>query len=225
MIVEGRAIGGEGLGDGRGDAIDMDMQLVLAARPFRVDRQPDGVARQGTVETRLEQRFGLPCVGEDIGRVRREHLRIFDSGDAPGRDGEHLGGADTVLEDRDALRFALPKIDAFARLWTFARLSVRQTGVVHNATKRHRVGGGAERDQHQTDRERESPKTRKSTLAHGTAWAISAELPRHRTGYVHYSMDSRRHSATQRRKAGTGREARASAFRSASLNRFRYLDG
>ena len=153
MIAEGRAIGGEGLGDGRGDAIDMDMQLVLAARPFRVDRQRDGVARQGTAETRLEQRFGLPCVGEDIGRVRREHLPIFDSGDAPGRDGEHLGGAYTVLEDRDALR----KIDAFARLWPLAGLSVRQTGALDDSPKDLRVGVSGKRHQRQKAGERESP--------------------------------------------------------------------
>lgn len=38
LIVESRSIVGKGHDDRDGDAIDMDVELVLAPRPFRIDR-------------------------------------------------------------------------------------------------------------------------------------------------------------------------------------------
>ena len=81
-------------------------------------------ARQKLAEARLHEGFALPSVGEDFWRIRLKHLWVFDACDTPRRDGEHLGDADEVLEDRNTLRRVVARIDGFARrrtssAWTF----------------------------------------------------------------------------------------------------------
>ena len=118
---------------GHGHAIDMDMQLVLAARPFRVDRQPNGFSRQRTAEARLDQCLSAPSHGKYRRRVRREHLRIFDARDAPSWNGKHLSDADQVLQDRHALVDAAIEIDALARLRPQPRLEMGHARVMNDA--------------------------------------------------------------------------------------------
>ncbi len=147
MIVERSAIIGESGCNGLRHAVHVDVQLVLAARPFRVDRQRDRLARQRSAETRLNQRFGLPAVGEDGGRVGREHHRILDATDAAGWDGEHLRDADEILEDRNALGLALAKIHGLAGFWSLARLGMGQAGAMDNAPQSRGIGPRREMSQ------------------------------------------------------------------------------
>jgi len=59
-------------------------------------------------------------------------LRVFNSGNAPRRDGEHLGNAVHVLENGDARLLPIAQIDGHARHRPFAPLLVRDTLLVHD---------------------------------------------------------------------------------------------
>ena len=133
MIVERKAIIGESGCNRLRHAVHVDVQLVLAARPFRVDRQRDRLARQRPPEAPLDKRLGLPAIGEDGRRVRRDHLRVFDAADASGRDGEHLRDANEILEDRNALRLALAEIHGLAGFWSLTRLGMGHARVMDDA--------------------------------------------------------------------------------------------
>ncbi len=118
------------------------MQLLLRSRPFRIDRQSDGFPRQHPVKTLLDQGLGAPRDGEDGRRVGGEHLRVFDAGDAPGRNGEHLGDADQILQNRHALLDAAIEVDAFAGLRTQTRFHVRHALAMHDPPQSVRIGAG-----------------------------------------------------------------------------------
>ena len=118
------------------------------------------LARQRTAETLLEQRLGLPGVGEDVRRVGREHLRVFDAGDAPGRNGEHLHHAVEILQYRYTVRLAPGKVDVLAGLGAFPRFGVGLASVVHDPPQSQRVRAGDDRGERQADREQERGRQR-----------------------------------------------------------------
>jgi hypothetical protein len=120
----------------------MDVQLFLAARPFRINRQSNGFPRQRAAEARLDQSPSSPGDGKHRWRVRRQHLRIFDAGNAPGRNGKHLGDADQVFQNRHALLDTAIEVDAFARLRTQTHFDVRNARAMHDPPQRHRIGAG-----------------------------------------------------------------------------------
>ena len=125
----------------------MDMQLILAARPGRVDGERDRLARHRAPEPRLDEAPAPPAVVKDRRRVGRQHLRVVDPGDPAGRDGEHLGDPDEVLEDRHALLHAPGEVDALARLRPPARLHVRHALAIDDPPEGIRVGVGWTADQ------------------------------------------------------------------------------
>jgi hypothetical protein len=67
-------------------------------------------------------------------------LRIFDTGDASRRNGEHLGDADQVFENRNALVDAAIEIDPFTGLRTQTRLHVGYACAMHDPPQSHRIG-------------------------------------------------------------------------------------
>ena len=142
LAVECGSIFGQGLHDRNGHAIDMDMQLLLAARPFRIDRQSNGFPRQRPVKALLDQGLGAPGDGEHRRRVGRQHLRIFDAGDAPRRNSEHLGDADQILQNRHTLLDAAIEVDAFARLRTQTRFHMGDALAMHDPPQSIRIGAG-----------------------------------------------------------------------------------
>ena len=146
LVVERRGVVRKRLRDVGANAIDVDVQFLLAAGVLRIDRQRDRLARQRpAAEPRLDQGLGLPAVGEHGGRVGRKHLGIFDPRDLPGRNGEHLRDADEVLENRDVLGRVPVAVDRLARLRAFARIIVRDAAVVDDPPERVGIGVGGHR--------------------------------------------------------------------------------
>src|SRR6185437_15033470 len=97
------------------EAVDMDVELVLRAAAFGIDREPDLVAWERTLGAQLGEAARLPGGGEEIGRVRRQQFRRLDAGQARRRDQQVLRVADEVLEDRAPALLAIPEIDL--RAW------------------------------------------------------------------------------------------------------------
>jgi hypothetical protein len=101
------------------DAVDMDVQLVLAAAIGRVDRQADIVARDRLAGLFRHQVPSCPGGLEIVGRVRCQNLLVFDPGHDSGRDQQELGLAVAVLDqggtaghvDRCAGRRILPRLE------------------------------------------------------------------------------------------------------------------
>ena len=118
------------------------MQLFLTTGPFRIDRQSNGFPRQRPVKTLLDQGPGAPGDSEHGWRVRLKHLRVFNAGDAPRRNGKHLGDADKVFQNSHALVDAAVKVDALARLRTQTRLEVGNAFAMDDPPQRIRIGAG-----------------------------------------------------------------------------------
>ena len=127
-----------------------------------------GSARPRRASTR---RLGAPGDGEHRRRVGRQHLRIFDAGDAPRRNGEHLGDADQVFQNCHALVDAAIEVDALARLRTQARLHMGDAFAMHDPPQSVRIGAGGsveceQQAQRLTDRDSgSSPRPRRPALA------------------------------------------------------------
>ena len=124
----------------------MEVKLVLAAGERGIDGDRNVFARQGAAETGLQRVAGAPGESEVVRRRRIEQERILDPGDAARRDGEELGDADPILQQRDALIVAARQVDPLARRRPLPRLDMRYALAVDDVPQRQPVGvrrGGA----------------------------------------------------------------------------------
>ena len=106
-------------------------ELIASPTASRGSARP----RRASTET-----LGGPGDREHRRRVRLEHLRIFDSGDAPRRNGEHLGDADEILQNRHALVDPAVEVDALARLRTQPGFEVGDARAMHDPPQGIRIG-------------------------------------------------------------------------------------
>ena len=89
----------QGLFHVRPQAIDMNVQLVLAAREARIHRESDVVAPERGAGRSDDEAARLPGILPVIGRIRGEQFRALDAFDPAGRDHQILRRPDEILED------------------------------------------------------------------------------------------------------------------------------
>ena len=116
------------------------MELVLTAGELGIDRDRNILARQRTPEpggkrvARASRRRRNSRAPPDRGRTgpRSRH--------AAGRDGEELGDADAVFQQRDALVLAVRQVDPLAGRRPLPRLGVRDALAMDDGPQRQPVG-------------------------------------------------------------------------------------
>ena len=101
--------------DRRGDAGDMNMQLVLATTDRRINGHSDLVARQLTARPFLNEAAGFPCCLPIIWRIFPQQRRAFDTGNRRGRDNDNTGSARRRPEDGKASIETIGYVDFGAR--------------------------------------------------------------------------------------------------------------
>ena len=114
-----------------------------------------GSGRPSRASTRV---LGPPGVGKNGRRVGLQHLRVFDPGDPPGRNGEHLRDADEVLEDRHALGDAAVEIDPLAGLRSQTRFDMGHAFAMDDPPQGVRVGAGGARARQRERGNRKQPR-------------------------------------------------------------------
>ena len=165
--AETGAIGQKRRANVRRDAIDMNVQLVLASSARRVDRQADRVARQFVGQTRVEERAGRPGGAPVVGRGGVENLRALDPRDPSGGNGQILGDAVDVLQDGDAVAFAAREVDRRAGRRRAVGLLVGDAPLMDDAPDRRRIGRAPRKDrpgEEQGDERRARGERRKARL-------------------------------------------------------------
>jgi len=108
-----------------------------------------------------------------------EDQRIFDPGHAAGRDGQELGDADAILEQRNPLRLAMREIDALAGRRPPPRFDMRDALAMNDVPQRQPIGAGGpgetrrERDEADERQARAGQRGHRSPLLSGPARARS----------------------------------------------------
>lgn len=120
------------IADIRPYAVDVYMELVLAASADRVDRQRQVLPRQGVVCRGLYQVGSAPRGLPVVRGAGHQDRRILDAGDAGGWDQQELRGTFDVLQDGRAAC----AIDHGAGNWDTELLLVGGTGRGRSATGR-----------------------------------------------------------------------------------------
>src|ERR1700722_9331512 len=106
-------------------ALEVNMQLVLAARARRIDGEPHDVARHGTSDPAVQQAAGLPRQSEVVGGVRPGEQGTFDAGNILDGDEQKVRSSLAVREQRVTLRApGIAEHDLYARGGIMARKPV-----------------------------------------------------------------------------------------------------
>jgi hypothetical protein len=93
-FVNFRLVAAQELSDLRGDAGNMNMQLVLAAATScRINRHSDLVTRQLTGRPFLNETAGDPCCLPIVSRIVPQQRRAFDAGNQSGGDNDNMRSA------------------------------------------------------------------------------------------------------------------------------------
>ncbi len=95
-------VAGQSVADVRAQAVDVDVQLVLRAAVFGIDRQAHVPVRQVVAETGEVQGAEGPGVGQIGLRARPLQLGVLDAGDLVGGDQQVLGLPRAILQHRKA---------------------------------------------------------------------------------------------------------------------------
>ena len=91
--VNFRLVAAQEISDLRGDAGNMNMQLVLAAASCRINRHSDLFTRQLTARPFLDEAAGVPCCLPIVWRIFPQQRRAFDAGNKSGRDNDNMRSA------------------------------------------------------------------------------------------------------------------------------------
>src|SRR3984893_9779542 len=91
--VNFRLVAAQELSDLRGDAGNMNMELVLAAASCRINRHSDLVARQLTARPFLDETAGVTGCLPIVWRIFPQQRRAFDAGNTSGRDNDNMRSA------------------------------------------------------------------------------------------------------------------------------------
>ena len=91
--VNFRLVAAQELSDLRGDAGNMNVQLVLAAASCRINCHSDLVTWQLTARPFLDETAGVPCCLPIVWRIFPLQRRAFDAGNQSGRDNDNMRSA------------------------------------------------------------------------------------------------------------------------------------
>jgi hypothetical protein len=161
----------------RTQALDVDVQLILAAHQRRVDGEPHLFAPQRIPDDALEPVTRLPCRGEEIRRAGAQQRGILDARLAAGGDQQEVRAAFAIREHRE-----LRHHHACTGGGVVLRAPVRQTLILHDVLQGIPVGGVRQRRaQHRRDGRRceHDARPRVRARAASAAGDAVASLPWH----------------------------------------------
>jgi hypothetical protein len=140
-FVNFRSVAAQELSDGRGDAGDMNMQLVLAAASCRINRHSNLVTRQLTARPFLDETAGVPCCLPIVWRIFPQQRRAFDAGNKSGRDNDDMRSARRRPEHGKASLKTIGDVDLGTRKHHADALVGWHTDVVDDGPQPIPVGG------------------------------------------------------------------------------------
>src|ERR1700732_1565974 len=139
-FVNFRLVAAQEISDRRGDAGDMNMQLVLAATGRRINCHSDLVARQLAPCPFLDEAAGAPRSLPVVRRVVPQQRRTFDAGNASGWDDDDMRSARRRPEHGKAVIKTVGDVDLGARKRRAEPLVGWQTDVVDDDPQPAPVG-------------------------------------------------------------------------------------